>query len=482
MIRPSIALALSLTLVISSISYGAVTQSKNVQLTVYNGNFALVRDVRGIDLAQGVNSIEVEDVAATIDATSVLFKCLTAPNSVGVLEQNYQYDLISPDNILNKSVGQKAAFEVTLQNGGKSVITGTILNPVSNGGLVIRTDDGSIVLRPSGQVSLERMPEGLHPKPTLNWLLQSSTTGSQDVQISYIANNIGWRADYVALVNDKETTLDLSGWVTLNNNSGTTYKNAHLTLMAGDVRRVTESRPLAYSAMRKMAEDTLAAPQFQEKSFFEYHLYSLQRPTTVADSETKQISLLNASDVPVTKEYIYDGRRDWWLSWWYPGRADLDPGVGNDTSNYKKINVVLEFTNSEKNHLGMPLPAGKIRVYKLDTDGSQQFIGEDNIDHTPKDEKIRLYMGDAFDVVGEYKRIGYEKIAPKVIEESFEIRIRNHKKEAVTVKAIQHVWGDWKVTAKTADFVKKDAQSIEFPLNVKPDSETVLTFTVRTKI
>lgn len=222
------------------------------------------------------------------------------------------------------------------------------------------------------------------------------------------------------------------------------------------------------------------AQPFTEKGFFEYHMYTMARPTTIRDNETKQLSLLNASNVPVRKEMIYDGRGDWWRNWWYPGRTG-DPGGGYDTSTYHKVNVVLEVTNSELNHMGMPLPKGKVRVYKLDDDGSQQFIGEDQIDHTPRDEKIRLYIGDAFDVVGDYKRTDYKKISDSVIEESFEVVIRNHKKTAVEVKVVDHVWSDWEVLRSSHEFAKKDAHTIEFAIKVAADGETKVTYTIRTK-
>ena len=477
-------LAIALGLALAPAAFGSqnAPASKSVQLTVYNANFALVRDTRSISFIKGVNSLDIEDVAAKIDPTSVLFKSLTAPNSVSILEQNYQYDLINPENILNKSVGQKVKFTVLDNAGQTHVQSGVILSPASNGGLVICADDGSIVLRPEGQVSLDKMPEGLHPKPTLNWLLRSENEGQQQAQISYITDGIGWNSNYVVLVNGDDSKLDLSGWVTVNNQSGTNYENAKLTLMAGDVRRTprNEMRMAAKTAMYA-ADMAGAAPQFEEKSFFEYHMYTMERPTTIRDNETKQLSLLNASNVPVTKEMIYDGRGNWWNNWWYPGRQDYNPGGGYDTSDYHKVNVVLEVKNSKENGMGMPLPKGNVRVYKLDSDGGQQFIGEDDIDHTPKDEKIRLHVGDAFDVVGDYKRIDFKQISKNAIEETFQVNIRNHKDTAVKVSSIDHVWSDWEITSKTTAFIKKDAHTIEFPVTVPANGEVEIKYTIRTK-
>jgi|LSQX01.1.fsa_nt_gb hypothetical protein len=457
----------------------SVTKSKSVQLTVYSGGFALVRDVRGVTLKKGTNSIEVEDVAAKIDPTSVLFKLLSPANAVGILEQNYQYDLISPDNILNKATGQKVTFTQFDINGKPFTESGILLAPPANGGVVIQTDSGSIVLRPYGQVSLQKMPEGLHPKPTLNWLLHAADAITQDAQISYITEGAGWKADYVALINKDDTELDLNGWVSLNNDSGATYSDAKLTLIAGDVRRV---RPVmkAMSGMGAAYASPEASVAFEEKSFFEYHMYTMQRSTTIRNNETKQLSLLSASNAKVRKEMIFDPRRQWWSSWWYPGRMDMDPGAGYDTGSYHKVNVVIELQNSKENNMGMPLPKGNIRVYKLDDDGTQQFIGEDSIDHTPKDEKIRLYLGDAFDVVGDYKRTKYSKVSSNVIEESFEVKIRNHKNVPADVKVVDHVWSDWKVTQSSAKYEKVDAHTIQFPVTVPKDGETVITYTIRT--
>ena len=454
---------------------------KSVALTVYNAGFALVKDTRVVTLVKGVNSLEIEDVAAKIDPTSILFKSLTAPNSVSILEQNYQYDLISPDSILNKSIGQRVTFTGFDSNGKPYMQAGVLLSSYKNGGLVIKTDDGSLVMNPQGQVSTEKMPEGLRSTPTLNWLLQSDAAGDQQAEISYITNGIGWKADYVALVNKDDTKLDLAGWVSLNNQSGTTYHDAKLTLMAGDVKRIQPMGAVADYSMERDVVMRATAPAFQEKSFFEYHMYTMQRPTTIRDNETKQLSLLNASNAGVTKELIYDARGDWWRSWWYPGRTEFDPGGGYDTSNYHKVNVVLELKNSKENGMGMPLPRGKISVYKLDDDGSQQFIGDDQIDHTPKDEKVRLYIGDSFDIVGDYKRVDYKKISNNTIEESFQVNIRNHKESAVEVKVIDHVWSDWKITSTSHKFEKKDAHTIEFPVKVPANGEVEVTYTIRTK-
>jgi len=469
-------LLIVIVLLMSSISVMAAPDS--VSLTVYNDNFALIRENRTIKLDKGITSINIEDVASQIDATSILFKSLTAPNAVSILEQNYKYDLISPESILNKSIGQRITFTNYDDSGKPYKMSGVLLNAAGGGNAVVKTDDGKVVLRPSGQISLEKMPEGLISKPTLNWLISTEQAGEHKTELSYITNGIRWNADYVALVNTDDTKVDLAGWVTMSNQSGATYNDAKLTLMAGDVRRVQPTRNdfYAYNAVGMAGGGP--PPQFQEKSFFEYHMYTMERPTTIANNETKQLSLLNADAASVKKEMIYDGRGDWFRNWWYPGRTG-EPGGGYDTSTYHKVNVVLTLENSKANNMGMPLPKGRVRVYKLDDDGNQQFVGEDNIDHTPKDEKIRLYVGDAFDVIGEYKRTNYSKIADNVIEESFEVKIKNHKETPVDVKVLDHAWGDWKITQSNVESTKKDATTIEFPVSIPANGEKTITYTIR---
>lgn len=466
-----------ITLALLAVSVAASAAPDSVSLTVYNNNFALIRENRTIKLDKGITSVNVEDVASMIDPTSILFKSVTAPNAVSILEQNYKYDLISPDSILKKSIGQKVTFTNFDETGKPYTLSGILLNEAAGGNAVIKADDGKVVLRPAGQISLAKMPEGLISKPTLNWLLSTDQPGEHKSELSYITSGMSWNADYVALVNQDDTKVDLAGWVTMNNQSGATYNNAKLTLMAGDVRRV-QPEMRNEMVMYDMAYKAAPAPQFQEKSFFEYHMYTMERPTTIANNETKQLSLLNADSASVQKEMIYDGRGDWFRNWWFPGRTG-EPGGGYDTSTYHKVNVVLVLENSKSNNMGMPLPKGKVRVYKLDDTGSQQFVGEDNIDHTPKDEKIRLYIGDAFDVIGEYKRTNYSKIADNVIEESFEVKIKNHKETAVDVKVMDHAWGDWKITQSNVESTKKDATTIEFPVNVPANGEKTITYTIR---
>lgn len=451
----------------------------NVELTVYNQDFALVKEDRELTLDKGINLLPVEDVAATIDATSVAFKSLTDPNSVVVREQNYQYDVVDPKTILAKSLGKKV--RIINRGDGKrenlSVLEGTLIGNSDNG-IVVRGDDGKIFLNPMGEIQFMELPSGLVSQPTLVWKLESSKAGAQKAEISYLANSLSWTSDYVAVVSAEDNYVDLTGWVTLTNGSGTTYENATLNLMAGDVHRV-QTAMFGMIAGRMDEAKSAPEPQFAEKSFFEYHLYTLQGKTTVRDKETKQITLMTASRVPAKKIYIYDGGRDWWNSWRYS--SSYRPGESYDRSANKKVNVVMEVVNSKPNNLGVPLPKGKIRVYKAEENANQHFVGEDMIDHTPKDEKIRLNLGDAFDIVGTRTRTDFHMINKNSAQETFEIDLRNHKDAPVNIMVVEHLLGDWKITNSSHKTYKKDASTVEIPVDVEKDGETKVVYTVVTK-
>ncbi|HSV72812.1 MAG TPA: hypothetical protein VLH79_03540, partial [Chthonomonadales bacterium] len=447
----------------------------SVNITIYNQNFALVKERRPIELVRGRNRVVIEDVASQIDPTSVHFKSVTAPAAVVVREQNYLYDLINPTTLLNKSVGRKVTIRQNLGNGVVRELTGTIVTPVSqivartgegeglgaaHAGLVVRLDDGKLVLNPVGEVVLHEMPAGLIPRPQLVWLVDSEQAGTHDAEVSYLTQGVTWRADYVATLSADDTMLDLTGWVTLDNRSGATYENASLQLIAGDVRRIQPQRRRGM-----MEEMALAAPGaagreggFQQEAFFEYHLYTLEGTTTVRDNEQKQMTLLTANRVPATKRFIYEGRRGFWGI----GNPNHQPGEGFDTSQNRKVNIIVEVKNA-KPAMGIPLPKGRVRLYKADSRGALQFVGEDEIDHTPQNETLKLYVGDSFDIVGEHKRTDFNRIGPREVEESFEISIRNRRKEPAQVTVVEHAWADWRITARSHPYVRKDARTIEFP-------------------
>ncbi len=454
---------------------GTAGAPKDIALTIYNQNFALVKEERDMTLTQGINYISVMDVASQIEPTSVAFKSLTAPNSVVVREQNYQYDLISTDTILNKSVGKRVKVRRII-DGRMNEVEGILLSSAQNG-RVIQTATG-ILLNPSGEIEVQELPGGLVSTPTLVWKLEADKAGQHNTQISYLTNGISWLADYVAVVDPLDKFVDIVGWVTLTNQSGATYENASLNLMAGDVRRVQQGQvdyltmEGAYGGMKA------AAPQFTEKAFYEYHLYTLQGKTTVRNNETKQMTLMTAAQVPAKKIYIFDGLRGWWNPWMSSGYR---PGESYDVNANKKINVLMEIANTKENHLGIPLPKGRVRVYKQELDANQQFIGEDEIDHTPKDEKVRLYLGDAFDIVGTHTRTNFRRISGNEVEESFEISVRNHKDAPVTVTLVEHLFSDWKILQSSHKYTKKDASTVEFLVDVPKDGEVKVTYTARTK-
>ncbi len=446
---------LVMALAVPCVAAGTVGKPSSIELTIYNQNFALVKEQRQMTLDQGMNNMAVMDVAATIEPDSVHFKSLDDPNGVAVREQNYQYDVVNSSTILNKSIGKKVKVR-QYYDGQMKEIEGTLLSTPDNG-IVIQTANG-IIINPSGEIQVEELPSGLVSRPTLMWLLQADKGGSQRTEVSYLANQITWSADYVAVVDPLDKYVDLTGWVTLDNKSGATFENATLNLMAGDVHRVQERPEYVLEAAPTAAMGKAGDSQFQEKSFFEYHLYTMKDKTTVKDKESKQVSLLSANRIPAKKIYIYDGAQ-----------------------NAKKVNVVMEIVNSKDNNLGMPLPKGKVRVYKQDADTNQHFIGEDLIDHTPKDEKVRLYLGDAFDIIGERKQMTDRVISDHEHEYSYEISIRNHKNLPVTVVVTEHIWGDWTITQASHKYTKKDAQTVEFPVEVPKNGEVKVTYTHRVK-
>lgn len=444
-------------------------QDEGVNLTVYNQNFALVKDTRSMDLQKGVSEVRFDDVASQIEPASVHFTSLTAPLECVIQEQNYEYDLVSAWKLLSKYIDKK----VKILTEGGSVYEGVLLSYDDNNIVISNDTDKSLNMISRSEnikdIEFTELPEGLITKPTLMWKIANDKAGKHLAEVSYLTNGINWLCDYVVVTDANDKNIDLSGWVTIDNRSGVTYKNAGLKLIAGDVHRVVKD-DIDYNMGRRksMAVAEAAAPQFDEKSFFEYHMYTLQRRTTVKNNQTKQISLLNAAAVPVTKLFIYDPSE---YGWYYYHEGQSTKG--------QKVKVKVEVKNSQDNHLGMPLPKGKVKVYKKDTDGKLEFIGEDSIDHTPKDEKVRLYLGDAFDVVGERKRMDFKQYG-HTCDETIEISLRNHKNEDIEVTVVEHLWRytNWNITSKTHEFTKKDAQTVEFKVAVPKNSEIKLTYSV----
>jgi len=460
----------------------AASTASGHEITVYNQGFGLVKETRQISLKPGRQTVEVKDVAEQIEPNSVGIKSLTSPDDFHVLEQNYQYDLISIQAILNKSVGQKIRFIRHFDN-QREVLEGTLIsapyavvanpNGYSNetyNGMVIKTDDGRIVLNPTGEVEVSSVPEGLISVPTLLWDLQTEKGGQQNIELSYLTKGLNWNADYVLTLGN-QSTADLQGWVTINNQSGATYKDAKLKLLAGDVRRVQpQGYGMAGGGARYEAKSEDQA-QFQQESLFEYHLYTLQRPATLNNRETKQISLLQGTGVKFEKKLIIDSLHD--MGQYYPSEGEV--GTGD-----LKPLAQIEFVNSKENGLGMPLPKGTVKVYQRDASGSVQMLGEDQIDHTPKDETISLAIGRSFDIVASRKRTNFRRLAPNVVQETFEINVRNRKETADTVHVYERHYGDWKINQKSMDYTKLDAWTMDFVLNLKAGESRTITYTVTT--
>jgi hypothetical protein len=431
---------------------------KSVAVTVYNANLGVVKDVRTIDLKSGKSQIAITDVAQFIDPTSVHIKL-----NGEVLEQNYQYDLVSLDKILGKYIDK----DIQLIGENNEFIEGRLLSAFG-GQIVLEKKEGGLVMLPNltkYRISVGELPEGLITKPTLVWAVNSNSSGKQDVEVSYQTSGMNWHAEYVAVLNENDTEIDLNSWVSVENASGTTYKDAKLKLVAGDINLVQDMniRDVRQGDMIYM-EKSVNQPQFQEKDFFEYHIYDLQRPTTIANNETKQVSLFEASDVKVVKKYFY---RSGSYGWYY----------GNSSSQ-GKVNVVVEFENKEGNNLGVPMPKGKVRVYKSDNT-SLEFIGEDLIGHTPRNEKVKLKIADAFDIIVEEKQTENNKISDRVNEQAYEIKIKNRKKEDITVEVERYLGLYWEILSSSHSYEKKDAQNITFKIPVAKDGETVLSFKVR---
>ena len=450
------------------------------ELTIYNQGFGLVKELRQFDLKKGRQTISIEDVAALIEPTSVGFHSLTDLKAFTVLEQNYQFDLINPQAILAKSVGQKIRFIRTIGN-QKDVLEGTLLSSptsvVANpgggsestyNGMVIRTDDNRIVLDPTGEVEVKSVPPGLISRPTLMWDIEAEKAGSNSVELSYITQGLSWSADYVVTLNGLDKG-DLQGWVTLSNTSGATWENAKLKLLAGDVHvaqpQVDSARVLRFSGGMAKAD-----AGFQEESLFEYHLYTLQRPATVRNKETKQLSLLEGHDIPIHKKLIIDSI----AGSYYPGEGEVGTGT-------VKPQVRLEFTNDKASGLGMPLPKGKIKVYQRDQSGSVQLLGEDQIDHTPRNEKLSLVIGRSFDIASNRKRTSFTRISDRSVRESFEIEVRNRKETPETVYVLERHYGDWNIQNKNMAFTKLDSNTAQFVVDLKAGEVKKVIYTVDTK-
>jgi hypothetical protein len=445
---------------------------RNVNITVYNSNIGLVRETRSLQLPAGRVALRFADVAAQIRPETVHLASLTQANALSILEQNYQYDLLNPSKLLDKYVGKEVTLVMRRYVNSTEVLTPVVATLLSNNGGQVWKIDGQIVINPSNIVETRfpDVPQNLVATPTLVWDVENSQTGGQTVEASYLTAGLNWKADYVLVVNANDTKGDLQGWVTLVNHSGIGFEDARLQLVAGDLNRVNEMREMDYMAADVARVAGKAASEFKEQSFFEYHLYTLQRPASIREQETKQVSLIEATNFALTKEFVINGLAGYYQSYNNPGQAIRE-----------KVGVYMQFRNSQNNKLGMPLPAGTVRLYKQDDTGGQQLIGEDRIDHTPKDEDVRVKVGDAFDIVAERKQMDYKVVGRYLYDYAYEITIRNHKHEAVTVIVNEPIGGDWQMLSSSHEAEKTAAFAARFRIPVAKDGEVKLTYRVRVK-
>jgi hypothetical protein len=436
-----------------------------VEVTVYNNGLGLVKDSRKIDLIKGEGELRFMDVASHIKPETVHVKALKDPGGFSVLEQNYEYDLINSNKLLNKYVGKKIKIiDVNKFQDRKEIIEATLIS--NNNGQVYRIGD-EIYLGHRGYKVLPKLPEDLISKPTLTWIYGNDSKTQREIEVSYLTTNISWKADYVLLINESDTKADVSGWVTMDNRSGAKYKDAKLKLVAGDVNRAAPEPIMTDGVLAAEAAPRRKAKQFKEESFFEYHIYDLERPTTINNNQKKQIKLLEAAGAKCSKELLVYGVKTYFSREYRP-RNPKQP-----------VSVYMKVRNSEENGMGMPLPKGVMRLYKKDSSGAQQFIGEDRIEHTPKDETIKLKVGEAFDVVAERRQVDYKRITTRLHESEWEITLRNHKKAPVTVGIVEPLYGNWTVVSNSHPFEKKDAFTIRFDVKVPRDEEVKVKYRIR---
>jgi hypothetical protein len=468
-------------------------------LTIYNQNFFIAREHLPLDLTAGVNHVDFNGVTAHLEPDSVILRDLTG-RPIQILEQSYRNDPVSQELLLSFYEGKTIDFAVGRNADGTDVkIQGKIIRsgfvPLTYiNGYPQQVGSTQPIIEINGILRFGLPGEPRFPalsadsilKPTLSWQLATTQAGRSEAEISYVSGGMTWQSDYNLVVadgakNSGTNILDLVGWITMQNHSGKAFENARIKLMAGDVSKIQPPMPASrmYAAENMAKAADMAAPVVREKSFDEFHLYTLERPATLRDNETKQVEFVRATGIQSQRLYVYDGAQMDQYAYYNPDQVRNDPGYG--TASNKKVWVMQELKNSESNHLGIALPKGRLRFYRRDTDGTLQFIGENTIDHTPKDEMIRVYTGNAFDIVGERKRTNYRvDSSGHWMDETFEIRIRNHKKEAANVRVVEHLyrWTNWKLAEQSQDYKKRDAQTIEFPVTVAPGGEQVVTYTV----
>jgi len=481
------------------------TPTEQPALTIYNQQFAVVRQLLLLELKSGANNIQVTDITTHVEPDSVILRPLSPDLSLHILEQNYRNDPVSEPLLLSLNEGKTIEFQVTDKDGNKKIVPGKIVRSgyvphysalqnyganyynaqmgnVAGAEQPIIEIDGKLQFTLPGIPLFPALADDTVLKPTLSWSIQSNRGGKAQAEFSYVTGGMDWHADYNVVAPPKGNTLELVGWVTLDNQSGKTFHSARIKLMAGDVNKIQPSNgPYMIAGFARAAGSPVSgAPPVSEKSFDEYHLYTLERSTTLHDRETKQVEFIRAEGIDSQSIYVYDGfKSDPGTQYWNMENIRNSQTYG--TLSNPKVWVMQEFKNSKANHLGMPLPKGRVRFYRRDTDGQLEFTGENNIDHTPEDETVRLYTGNAFDVVGERRRTNFKiDNSQSWINETFEITLRNHKKEDVTIRVVEHLyrWTTWEIMQKSDDFAKKDSQTVEFTVTVPANSEKKLNYMV----
>ncbi len=450
----------------------SLNDQQSVAVTIYNNNLALVKDQRKVKLISGINNLALRDVSAQIRPETALLRSLSNAGSFSTLEQNFDFDLLTPQKLLEKYVGKNVNIvRINPATGLESTEQATVLS--ANNGVVMKIGN-RIETGIPGRIVYDDVPANLRDRPTLVTKLNNKTTAEQTVELSYLTGGLGWKADYVAELNSKEDSIDLSGWVTLTNTSGTSYNNAKLQLVAGDVNRVQDNYPRAMAMRKNVGMVAEASKPMAEESLLEYHLYTLDRPTTISNSQTKQVALLSASNVPARKELVLRG-------------ADYYYGSSyGDLGQKMKVGVFVEFDNKEAAKLGMPLPKGTLRVYKKDNQGNAQFVGEDNIDHTPKNETVRLKLGDAFDVTADKKQTDFKTLprptkGNSAFESAYEIVLKNAKKERVTVTVQEPIPADWKIMKESHPSQKATSNTAVWKIEIPAEGKSTLTYRVQVK-
>ncbi|OYY75138.1 MAG: DUF4139 domain-containing protein [Gammaproteobacteria bacterium 28-57-27] len=478
LLRNTLTAAFTSTLIACSLAQAAprdeitstLTDQQGVAVTIYNDNLALIKDTRRVTLAKEANHLAWREVSAKMRPETAQLRNLSNPAGFRLLEQNFDFDLLTPQKLLEKYLGQDVSvISRHPTTGAESRETATVL--ATNSGVVLKFAD-RIETGVPGRLAFAGVPDSLRDKPTLVISLINPVAGAQELELSYLTSGLGWRADYVAELNATDAALDLNGWVTLTNQSGAAYPNAKLQLVAGDVNRVREMPAPAPRAVMAKMQDMATVNEMQQESLFEYHLYTLPRPTTLAENQTKQVALLSASAVPVRKEFLLQG-----ADYYYSSQH-------GEIGQKLKVGVFVEFKNSTDNKLGLPLPKGVVRVYKKDSAGNAQFIGEDSIDHTPKNETVRLKLGEAFDVTADKKQTDFKKIGGTgrynyVFESAYEIVLKNAKTEAVTVTVREPMPGDWTMVNESHPHQKAAAGTAEWQIKVPAEGQTTLTYRVR---